>query len=71
MTKRCANCGIEIHWTPTAINGVSYCCLGCSEGGPCTCDYSRLPQDSDKAALVCRQFHYSQLLKIEIKLVKK
>ena len=49
---RCANCKIEIHWQPTVIDGVTYCCLGCSQGGPCTCDYSQLPHDKDGAALV-------------------
>ncbi len=39
-------------WRPTIIDGAAYCCLGCSRGGPCTCDYSRLPHNADKAALV-------------------
>jgi hypothetical protein len=37
----CANCGIEIRWRPTIVDGVPYCCLGCSRGGPCECDYSQ------------------------------
>ncbi len=48
----CANCGIKIRWQPTVIDGVAYCCLGCSRGGPCECDYSNLPQPGDKVALV-------------------
>jgi hypothetical protein len=48
----CANCGIKVHWQPTVIDGVAYCCLGCSRGGPCECDYSNLPQPGDKVALV-------------------
>ena len=48
----CANCGIEIRWQPTIVDGVSYCCLGCSRGGPCECDYSRLPSTDDNTAIV-------------------
>ncbi|MFB0533419.1 MAG: hypothetical protein ACETWR_00395 [Anaerolineae bacterium] len=48
----CANCGIEIRWRPTIVDGVAYCCLGCSRGGPCECDYSRLPRTNDHTAIV-------------------
>ena len=48
----CANCGIEIRWRPTIVDGVAYCCLGCSRGGPCECDYSRLPRTDDNTAMV-------------------
>jgi hypothetical protein len=51
MKTVCANCGIEFNWQPTIVDGVAYCCLGCSQGGPCTCDYSRLPQPDDAASL--------------------
>lgn len=37
----CANCDIEILWTPIVVQGISYCCTGCAAGGPCTCDYSQ------------------------------
>lgn len=37
---RCANCDIEILWTPTIRARQTYCCVGCADGGPCTCDYS-------------------------------
>jgi hypothetical protein len=47
----CANCGIEFNWQPTIVDGVVYCCIGCSQGGPCTCDYSCLPQPDDSTAL--------------------
>ena len=40
-TLRCANCDIEILWTPTIARGVAYCCTGCAAGGPCSCDYSQ------------------------------
>ncbi len=40
-TLRCANCDIEILWTPTIARGVAYCCTGCAAGGPCNCDYSQ------------------------------
>jgi hypothetical protein len=52
MSAHCANCGISIEWQPTIIEGRTYCCLGCSRGGPCECDYSRLPREADNAALV-------------------
>ena len=38
---RCANCDIEILWTPTMARGAAYCCTGCAAGGPCNCDYSQ------------------------------
>jgi len=48
----CANCGIEIRWRPTIVDGLPYCCLGCSRGGPCECDYSRLLKTNDRTAIV-------------------
>ncbi len=38
---RCANCDIEIRWSPTIVQGKAYCCSGCAAGGPCSCDYSQ------------------------------
>ncbi|GCE19503.1 hypothetical protein [Dictyobacter kobayashii] len=38
---RCANCDIEILWSPTVQRGQTYCCTGCAAGGPCCCDYSQ------------------------------
>jgi hypothetical protein len=52
MKKVCANCGIEFNWQPTIVDGVAYCCLGCSQGGPCNCDYGNLPRPDDRTALV-------------------
>jgi hypothetical protein len=51
MKMICANCGFEFEWQPTIVDGVVYCCIGCSEGGPCTCDYDNLPQPGDRTAL--------------------
>ncbi len=51
MKLFCANCGIEIRWQPTIVDGKVYCCLGCSQGGPCTCDYSNLPRADDATAI--------------------
>lgn len=51
MKAVCANCGIEFNWQPTIVDGLAHCCIGCSQGGPCTCDYSRLPQPDDPTAL--------------------
>ena len=48
---RCANCGIVIRWQPTVVNGEFYCCVGCSQGGPCTCDYSNLPKPGEVKSL--------------------
>lgn len=39
----CATCGIVIRWQPTIVDGRTYCCLGCAQGGPCKCDYDNLP----------------------------
>jgi len=41
QVMRCANCDIEILWTPTIARDTAYCCTGCAAGGPCTCDYSQ------------------------------
>ena len=43
MALECKNCGIRIRWRPTVVDGQAYCCVGCSHGGPCTCDYENLP----------------------------
>lgn len=40
-TPRCANCDIEILWSPTIVQEKSFCCTGCASGGPCCCDYSQ------------------------------
>ena len=58
---RCANCNIVIRWRPTIKDGKPYCCTGCAQGGPCDCDYSRLPLWGDGHAIVVR---YSQNLTI-------
>ena len=52
MKPVCANCGIPIFWQPTQIDGQYYCCLGCAHGGPCTCDYSALPDPRGQRSLV-------------------
>lgn len=52
MSRTCANCGIPIHWEPTLVDGLAYCCVGCAAGGPCTCDYGHLPQPGDFVSLV-------------------
>ena len=41
VERRCANCDIEILWSPVVVHGVTYCCAGCAAGGPCSCDYSQ------------------------------
>lgn len=50
--RRCANCGIRIHWQATLVNDKAYCCPGCAEGGPCLCDYDNLPQADEARPIV-------------------
>ena len=38
---RCANCDIDILWSPIVVQEKTYCCTGCAAGGPCCCDYSQ------------------------------
>ena len=59
MALRCTNCGIEIRWQPTVVDEKAYCCIGCSQGGPCTCDYEHLPSPDINAALVQSSAHVS------------
>ncbi len=49
---QCVNCGIIFSWRPTVIRGSVYCCVGCSRGGPCTCDYAHLPTMDQALPLV-------------------
>jgi hypothetical protein len=49
---KCSNCQITIRWLPVLFEGKPYCCAGCSEGGPCSCDYSRLPETEVRYAIV-------------------
>jgi hypothetical protein len=53
----CHTCGIIIRWQPTIVEGRTYCCLGCAEGGPCECDYDNLPQEKEANALVRRPIY--------------
>jgi hypothetical protein len=50
----CENCRIVIRWQPTVVDGKTYCCLGCAQGGPCNCDYDNLPRSDDTGAIVLR-----------------
>ena len=54
MSWQCANCGIHFGWQPTLVDGRTYCCVGCSQGGPCTCDYEQLPRTETVAGLALR-----------------
>jgi len=54
----CVNCGITIRWEPTVVAGKTYCCLGCAQGGPCTCDYDNLPQLGVRNPLVLRPVEF-------------
>ncbi|MFN3928938.1 MAG: hypothetical protein ACK4OK_04820 [Thermoflexus sp.] len=55
MPLICRNCGIEIEWQPVIVDRQPYCCLGCAEGGPCQCDYARLPSPAAPATLAQRR----------------
>ncbi len=55
LQKKCANCGIVIHWQPTLLGGTTYCCPGCAQGGPCICDYDNLPPPGEVLAMVVRK----------------
>ena len=37
--KRCFSCDIELPDDLLIVAGRSYCCSGCSVGGPCCCTY--------------------------------
>ncbi len=50
----CRNCGIEMDWQPVIVDRQPYCCLGCAQGGPCQCDYNRLPSPAIQATLAQR-----------------
>jgi hypothetical protein len=50
----CHTCGIIIRWQPTIVEGKTYCCLGCTQGGPCDCDYDNLPKENGANALARR-----------------
>ncbi len=65
MKMICANCGIEFDWEPTIVNGKTYCCIGCSEGGPCTCDYGNLPRPDDHTVLVSISQESSKIMHIK------
>jgi hypothetical protein len=49
---RCANCDIEIFWSPTVVQGKTFCCTGCAAGGPCSCDYSQYQYLQSKVSRV-------------------
>lgn len=47
MTKKgrhlqCANCLYPLDQPTVIVNGASYCCSGCAQGGPCICSYEHL-----------------------------
>jgi hypothetical protein len=52
MNPSCGTCGITIRWQPTIVGSKTFCCIGCAYGGPCVCDYERLPNPDDRTSLV-------------------
>jgi hypothetical protein len=52
---KCANCRIAIRWIPAIVDGQAYCCMGCTDGGPCTCDYSHLSKTGASFAIELRR----------------
>ncbi len=61
----CANCGIVIRWQPTIVDGKTYCCLGCAQGGPCECDYDNLPQPGEMRAMMLHPAQKMEIKKAE------
>lgn len=43
----CVGCEAEFAWEPVVHAGLTYCCEGCSAGGPCTCSYDLAPTSPD------------------------
>jgi len=56
---KCTNCQIRFDWLPMLLDGQPYCCAGCTEGGPCSCDYGRLPETGERYAIV---LHHSEIV---------
>jgi hypothetical protein len=51
----CANCGIEFTWAAVSgAGGAVFCCTGCRDGGPCTCDYAVVWERMAAAARAAR-----------------
>ena len=65
---KCVNCQITIHWLPEVSKGQLFCCPGCSDGGPCTCDYSLLHVNEDSYAIELRHTNYRKfsLVKVQV-----
>jgi len=40
---RCESCDIELTETAVSVEGHTYCCSGCADGGPCVCSYENAP----------------------------
>lgn len=38
---KCDSCDIELAGSHLVVHGKPFCCLGCSEGGPCICSYEK------------------------------
>jgi hypothetical protein len=56
---KCDSCDIELGAEPVRLSGRSYCCDGCSAGGPCYCTYeeplARLPRNGHSDPLVASE----------------
>lgn len=39
--KKCDSCDIDLGTEPVVVSGKTFCCYGCSEGGPCVCTYEK------------------------------
>ena len=65
---KCVNCQITIDWLPEVSKGQPFCCSGCSDGGPCTCDYSRLLETGESYAIELHHTNHQifSLVKIQI-----
>ena len=43
---KCSNCSYDLEQTTLVVDGKSYCCSGCVQGGPCICSYRQSPEQA-------------------------
>ena len=40
ILRRCDSCDIDLTDGIVLSGGRAYCCIGCADGGPCSCSYN-------------------------------
>jgi hypothetical protein len=59
----CANCELEVPWTPVQRGGNTFCCAGCALGGPCSCSYDNFDySDASSNRLSTREYRHAPYL---------